>query len=333
MAYGEGATTETYQKYYEICTIANTYYMNYGDTLVYGNKALREYEADKYHQFSSYSYAVYYVAVKDYDSAEQAKTVAQQLADGVYADQAAFDEAIKNLDINAGKEYPKLSQQNANKLYSQLPTSYSSWLTESDRTAGDITMVPHLLVEDDEKSLQGYYVVRFEGINDNNYLMKNVRHVLIAFKDGVMNAVTGETTYSKEAKETAKKNAEKLFVEFRTGAMTEVMFAALANQFSDDGDGTTGGLYENVYMGQMVKPFEDWCFDPLRKAGDVEMVETEYGWHIMYFVSNSETTFRDQLITNELRNNDIKTWYEDLLKNTSIDLLSDAFVNKDLVLN
>ncbi len=63
------------------------------------------------------------------------------------------------------------------------------------------------------------------------------------------------------------------------------------------------------------------------------MVETQYGWHIMYFVSDSEITFRDYLITNELRNNDVKTWYEDLLKNTNIDLLTDSFVNKDLVLN
>ena len=115
--------------------------------------------------------------------------------------------------------------------------------------------------------------------------------------------------------------------------MTESMFASLANQFSDDGDGTTGGLYENIYRGQMVKAFEDWCFDPFRKTGDVEMVETEYGWHIMYFVSDSELTFRDQLVTNELRLEDLKNWYEGLLDSTKIELLDDSCVNKDLVLS
>lgn len=333
MAYGEGANTESYQKYYEVCTIANLYYENYGNNLSYGDKILRDYEKDKYHTFNSYSYAVYYVALKDYDSKEAAQAVAQQLATGSYADQAAFNEAIKALEINTGKERPKLSTVNNNTLYSKLPTSYNQWLADDARVSGDLTMVPHLLVENDEKSLQGYYVVRYDSVNTNDYLMKNVRHVLIAFKGGVMNAVTGETTYSKEAKDAAKLKAEKLFVEFRTGAMTESMFASMANQFSDDGDGTTGGLYENIYRGQMVKAFEDWCFDPFRKTGDVEMVETEYGWHIMYFVSDSELTFRDQLVTNELRLEDLKNWYEGLLDSTKIELLDDSCVNKDLVLS
>ena len=175
-------------------------------------------------------------------------------------------------------------------------------------------------------------MIRFDSVNDNNYKMKNVRHLLIAYKGGVMNAVTGETTFSKAEKESVKKAVEKLYIEFRTGAMTEEMFAAMANQFSEDGDGTTGGLCENVFQGQMAKPFEDWCFDPIRRAGDVEMVETEYGWHIIYFVSDTESTFRDYLVTNEKRLVDLKAWYEDLLANTKLDLLTDAYVNKDLVI-
>ena len=34
----------------------------------------------------------------------------------------------------------------------------------------------------------------------------------------------------------------------------------------------------------MVEAFEAWCFDTARKTGDYDIVETEFGYHIMYFV-------------------------------------------------
>ena len=34
----------------------------------------------------------------------------------------------------------------------------------------------------------------------------------------------------------------------------------------------------------MVTEFNNWIFDDARKAGDVEIVKTSYGYHIMYFV-------------------------------------------------
>ena len=42
----------------------------------------------------------------------------------------------------------------------------------------------------------------------------------------------------------------------------------------------------DVYVGQMVKPFEDWCFDESREVGDTGIVKTDYGFHVMYFVES-----------------------------------------------
>ena len=67
---------------------------------------------------------------------------------------------------------------------------------------------------------------------------------------------------------------------------TEDYFAELANEHSDDQDGkvTNGGIYTNITSStSFVKPFLDWCMDENRQVGDYGIVQTEYGYHIMYF--------------------------------------------------
>ena len=69
---------------------------------------------------------------------------------------------------------------------------------------------------------------------------------------------------------------------------TEENFAEVAAKYSADSNAAQGGIYENVFKGQMVAEFEDWCFDEARKAGDSDIVKTTYGYHIMYFVGEAE---------------------------------------------
>ena len=69
---------------------------------------------------------------------------------------------------------------------------------------------------------------------------------------------------------------------------TEDYFAELANEYSDDHDEgetvTDGGIYQGITSEtNFVEPFLNWCMDENRKVGDYEIVQTEYGYHIMYF--------------------------------------------------
>lgn len=83
--------------------------------------------------------------------------------------------------------------------------------------------------------------------------------------------------------------AEAVYAQWQAGEATEESFAALATEHTTDpGSQSTGGLYENVYEGQMVPAFNDWCFDAARQPGDTGIVETDYGHHVMYFVSKNE---------------------------------------------
>ena len=42
---------------------------------------------------------------------------------------------------------------------------------------------------------------------------------------------------------------------------------------------------------------------------DSGIVETEYGYHIMYYVGDTEMTYRDHLITETMRSADHEAWY------------------------
>ena len=83
----------------------------------------------------------------------------------------------------------------------------------------------------------------------------------------------------------------------------------------------------------MVENFEDWCYDAARKAGDVEIIETEYGYHIMYFVGNTEQTYRNYLIQETMRAEDTQEWYTALVEAIPFTALSDKFVNKKMTIN
>ena len=46
----------------------------------------------------------------------------------------------------------------------------------------------------------------------------------------------------------------------------------------------------------MVSSFNDWCFDESRQTGNTGIIESQYGYHVMYFVGKSDTTYRDYQI-------------------------------------
>ena len=111
----------------------------------------------------------------------------------------------------------------------------------------------------------------------------DVRHILI-YPEGATSETVRTETFSEEAWAAGKANAQAILDQWLAGDATEESFAALAGEFTQDpGSATTGGLYTDVYEGQMVQNFNDWCFDPARQIGDYGIVETEYGYHIMYY--------------------------------------------------
>lgn len=124
--------------------------------------------------------------------------------------------------------------------------------------------------------------------DSGNYV--DVRHILIMPEGGTKSEDGKTTTYSDAEWEACRVKAQAVYDEWLAGDKTPESFGKLANEKSQDQDGkvTNGGLYENVVKGQMVKEFNDWCFDSARNPGDHGLVKTQYGYHVMYFVESEE---------------------------------------------
>ena len=346
--YGTGASRKTYESYCEKQMLASAFYNNYAESLTYEDADLRAAEAENFGAYSSYSYNSYYLATSRFltggttdsegnttysdeekaDSVAAAEAAAKALTGKEITDAAALDAAIAALEINGGSGS---STYNENTLYSSLNASFQDWMADSSRKAGDVAYFPSTSGD----TVSGYYVVMFQDSNDNNFAMKNVRHILVAPSHDHAEDETHEDgeTYSAEELAAAKAAADEILASWKAGEATEESFALLANEKSADGDGVSGGLYENIYPGQMVEAFENWCYDAARKTGDTDIVETEYGYHVMYFVGNSEMSYRDYQIENALRSNALNEWYTEAVAAMAQTEGSTKYIRKDLVLN
>ena len=58
----------------------------------------------------------------------------------------------------------------------------------------------------------------------------------------------------------------------------------------------------------MVGAFNDWCFDEARFPGDSGIIETEYGYHIMYFVGDNLPRWQID-VQSTLQTNAYNEWY------------------------
>ena len=336
----------------EMCALAGAYQQSVSEGLTYTAADIRAEDEANGVEYSTYTYNSYYLAASKflaggtqaedgtttYSDEEKAAAVAaaeeaaKALTNETITSTEAMDAAVAALSINAEASNTATS---ANKDYSYdyLPTDIASWVSDTTRQAGDVTYIASVTEnEDGTETVNGYYAVYFVERNDNNVYLQNVRHILAKFEGGTTDE-NGNKTYSVAEKDAAKVAAEEIYAEWLAGEATEESFAALANEKSDDGDGTTGGLYTDVTPGYMVENFNNWIFDTTRQVGDHEIIETEYGYHIMYYVGASEQTYRDSMIESTLRSNDLNAWLDELVADVTVEAVNYKYVPTNKVLS
>ena len=355
--YGRGADEASYRAYAERQYIATAYANDHYESLSYTSDDIAAVLAEEPKAFNSYNYNYYYlpassflqggtvgeddkVTYSDEEKAaavDAAKATAESLTEGI-STVIALDKAIAQLEINA--ETPTAaSTAVTDRLYTELSAMLQPWITDDARAEGDMTVIPYESESTDEEgntttTTNGYYVLYFIGSNDNTYKMNNVRHILAAFAGGTQNE-DGTVTFSDEEKAAAKAKADEILAAYEACEKTEEAFAALATEKTDDtGSKATGGLYENIiHTSNYVEPFLNWCIDDARTPGETGIIETEYGYHVMYFVGDSEQSYRDYMITNQLRSEDMSAWETEITEASQMTEKNTGKIKTDLVLN
>lgn len=342
--FGSDATLEGIKPYVEMSGLASAYYNDVKDDIEVTDDEINTYYDENKDNYDSVDYRVCKIeadmpeeetetetesetmSAEESEAAAKAEEEAKKAA--MAAAKAKADEMLSKIKDEASfeKVYDKYASDttvdslNTDKKKSSIsPTDVANWLFDADRQAGDTTVI-------EDTANNAYYVVYFKDRYLDHTKTVDVRQILIsadtASTDTAETAETetaaaGETetaeTESAEAQEQAKEDAkaaakikaEQILDDWKNGDATEDSFAELANTYSDDsGSNTNGGLYEAVKEGQMVTNFNDWIFDASRKPGDTGIVESDYGYHIIYFVGDNKeewyVNIKDTITSNKL---------------------------------
>lgn len=257
--FGRTATFEDYKYYMELYYIGNLYYTQATSDLTFTDEEIDTYYENNKEYLGQYGITKNDDILVDYRKI-LVKPVTSKDADGktVITEQAWADCQVKAQEILQQWESGEKTEDSFGKLAAE----------KSEETASA------------SKGGLYRYVAR------NALATVDVRHILIMPEGGTKDE-NGKTTYSDAEWEICRAQAQALLDQYLAGDKTAEAFGALANEHSDDNNGkvTNGGLYSNVYSGQMVAEFDEWIFDVSRKTGDTGLVKTQYGYHVMYFVS------------------------------------------------
>lgn len=313
--YGKGVNEKLYRELLNVVTIATEYANDINEGFTFTDEEIDAYYNENRNEIDSVTARVYPISYENPDenaedasdentgdSAEEESNAlshdeALELANGVYdavkTEQDFIDYVVTLVPEESASKYEDGSPILYNGLsYSSFKnTDLSDWLFDDARASGDVTVI------EGENEI---YIAMFVSRSDNDYPLVDMRHVLIApEKDDQGNLVEG-------AEEAAQKKAEELYDEWVENGSTEDYFKILANTYSSDGDGKSGGLYEDVYQGRMVTPIDTWLFGP-RKIGDCEIIESDYGWHLVYFAGFGEN-YKAQRLDEAMREDAFEAW-------------------------
>ena len=304
--YGSTMTRKVYQAQLLLSMEAQDYSKNYENSLTYTTDQLTAaYQADtktydmvncEYVKVDGSAAAKTDASGKSTEATDAEKkdalAAAKKLADSIYADYQAGGDLSKLADSNKDT-----ATYTANDSTTYSDATLQKWLFDSSRKSGDSAVL------DDSTASSAYYVV------------VDVRHILIQPATGEKKE--GEDGYEAEQtklKAEAKQKAEDLLAKWKSGDATEDSFAALAKENSaDTGSASDGGLISQVSKSSsLVDAFKNWCLEK-HNPGDTGIVESDYGYHIMYFVGTDLPYWQSQ-VTSSLKSNDFNTWYTGLTK-------------------
>lgn len=218
----------------------------------------------------------------------------EKAADNAYNN--ALSEIFDELCDEASTDYEAIVKEDSlhydPEAEADTITDLDKWLFDEATKAGDTKTITS---EGDKKSTYSVYFMETTSHLDESET-KDVAHILVQFES---------TKPTDEQKAAAKAEAEQILADYLAGEKTQEAFEKLGEEKTDD----SNVVYEGVAKGDMVEAFENWIFDEARTAGETGIVETEYGYHVMFFIGDGKLAWENTAHSGVL--NDLFTdWVE-----------------------
>lgn len=343
--YGDNCGLETLRKYLEQNYISSVYYYQQQIKLRPSEDELNAYFKENENDYKSCSYAI---LEAEYDTSsdatkkaavDNAKAAIAKITDedsmkalipefcsdliSKYISAGYFTNESDAVDAFAGAMD---STSVKSDVESNFGEDIADWMFNTDTEVGSLNYyadenagVIYIIMKTSQPALD----------SDSASKVYSVRHILVIPESGdddsssSSSSSTATKKYTEEEWAAALEKANSILDEYNKGDKTELSFAELAEKYTDDTSSTSvnmnnmyGGGIMDTQLGQMVSDFENWAIDSSRKYGDVEIVKSSYGYHIMFFISYCPQYMYDaenQYIT-DLINDDAdsaaKTYYE-----------------------
>lgn len=311
--YGRGANEKTLRPVLERTMLANQYAAEHPETYTVTEDEITSFYNENKSSFDTVEYRLFTLTVPTADAGatdadkEELKTETEEKANEMLGKITDFDSfndlAIEYAGDNKG-DY-KLNDLTYFKRTSARigNTTITEWLFDEDRVAGDKEVL---------NSGSNFYVVYFNDrvLLDEHY--PTVRHMLFEAR---------EDKATEEEIEAAKVKAEETVAKIKT----EEDMISLSEELLEEKEVAEATIYENVARGTMVTPFEDWIYDTENKPGDTGVVQTTYGFHVMYLVSRSDDTIWHSTIEKQLRSDAFAEESEKLVEEDRFDVSINKF--------
>lgn len=292
--YGDEITYDLFKEYGVSNALAYNYLNEVVESFDTSDLRLNEYYSEHKDDIDTVSFRFYkfeYTVPSDTEDGDEsykdeARNQANSALDAI-TDEASFDSAIF---AQLSSDVTKISTSGTGVSKSGIISDLSSWLFDDSRINGDKTVID---------TNGGFFVLFFVGREQSDYATVNVRHILLSTEDVDKIYVDDSDEVDEEATSAAQEKAdsevyseaEEILEKWLAGDKTEESFALLADEYSDD-TSAEGGLYSQVVKDYMIDEFNDWIFDDSRVSGDYDIIKTDYGYHIMYFVGKDEIAWK-----------------------------------------
>ena len=325
--YGKGITANKYKELLEKSTIVSKYVNNKVASYEYTDDECENYYNENKNSFDTAtlrSYVFNYtvptdVAEGDESYKDEARNSANAMLEAI-TDEASFATYL-NDNVLTEEEKSSLTEDYSlteNISYKAVSTEIADWIFDDARVEGDKVVI---------EANNAFNVIYFISCGFEDYNLANIRHIFVEAEevehehDEDGNHVDSEEYDAAvdAAVEAAMNKANDIYNEWKSGDATAESFGALAVTYSADtssasNNGIITGVTKDTFT---IDDVTEWIFDSARAEGDCDIVESEYGAHIIYFESEGDS-YKTVIVKNTLASNEYSEYISGLKENAEI---------------